>query len=295
MLSRKFIMPVALLSLLMIMSPLSCGEADKTVVFPDPNIDGYIRLVVGKPDGDIYQSDLKSVTSIGHVILSPRIDLYWLDLTGLEYCTNLTSLYLSGTAHCSITDVTPLSNLASLTALYFGGIHLSDVTPLSNVTSLTTLYLAAGCLTNLTTDLSLLTNLTKLTDLYIEGYQINDLGPLSKLTNLGNLSLRYCELSDISPLSSLTGLTHLALEGNHIDDLTPLSNLTSLEHLDLEFNQIRDISPLVENSGLSSGDILNVANNPLSTTSVDVYIPQLQKRGVMVRWSPLSTPTPTLK
>jgi hypothetical protein len=57
-----------------------------------------------------------------------------------------------------------------------------------------------------------------------------------------------------------------------------------LTQLYLEKNQITDISPLVENSGLSVGDTLDLRENPLSSTSVDVHIPQLEQRGVKVWW-----------
>jgi len=50
------------------------------------------------------------------------------------------------------------------------------------------------------------------------------------------------------------------------------------------FNSISDISPLVENSGLSEGDTVDLGDNPLSATSINVYIPQLEERGVDVRY-----------
>jgi len=60
--------------------------------------------------------------------------------------------------------------------------------------------------------------------------------------------------------------------------------------------------PLVENSGLSVGDDVVLRNNPLSTDSLNVYIPQLEQRGVKVLLSipkpipapkPVPPPTPT--
>jgi hypothetical protein len=38
----------------------------------------------------------------------------------------------------------------------------------------------------------------------------------------------------------------------------------------------------VENSGLSAGDTVNLSGNPLSDTSMNVYIPQLEERRVNV-------------
>jgi len=47
-------------------------------------------------------------------------------------------------------------------------------------------------------------------------------------------------------------------------------------------NSIVDISPLVANSGLSEGDTVYLRGNPLSDTSLNEYIPQLEERGVKV-------------
>jgi len=55
-----------------------------------------------------------------------------------------------------------------------------------------------------------------------------------------------------------------------------------LTELHLQGNQISDIQPLVANSGLSEGDTVALKGNPLSSTSLDVYIPQLEQRGVIV-------------
>ena len=46
----------------------------------------------------------------------------------------------------------------------------------------------------------------------------------------------------------------------------------------LRGNKTSDISPLVANSGLSAGDTVNLKFSPLSTTSGNVYIPQLKDR-----------------
>ena len=45
-----------------------------------------------------------------------------------------------------------------------------------------------------------------------------------------------------------------------------------------------DISPLVENAGLSGGDSVDLTGNPLSSDSINIYIPQLQARGVYVEY-----------
>jgi len=39
---------------------------------------------------------------------------------------------------------------------------------------------------------------------------------------------------------------------------------------------------LVDNPGLGEGDIVNLNGNPLSNDSVNIYIPELEVRGVIV-------------
>lgn len=131
-------------------------------------------------------------------------------------------------------------------------------------------------------DLSGLENCTNLTSLSIAGCQVSDISRLSSLTNLRVLSLSGNPISDISPLSSLTSFTELVLAATKVRDISPLSSLTSLTELHIWGNQISDISPLVKNNGLSVGDYVDLRNNPLSKKSVEVYVPQLRKRGVEV-------------
>jgi internalin A len=79
-------------------------------------------------------------------------------------------------------------------------------------------------------------------------------------------------------------LEHLYLSFNQITDIFALSSLNNLTSLDLSNNQISDIKPLVDNSGISNGDSIYLEGNHLSDTSISVYIPQLEARGVNVLW-----------
>ena len=49
-------------------------------------------------------------------------------------------------------------------------------------------------------------------------------------------------------------------------------------------NSISDISPLVANTGLGSGDTVDLRRNPLSSASINTHIPALQRRGVTVEF-----------
>jgi len=91
-------------------------------------------------------------------------------------------------------------------------------------------------------------------------------------------------------------LALLTLSHNQISDLGPLANLDSLVDLHLEDNDISDISPLLDNGGLRrnevpqadneyshvSGNGIRIEDNPLSDTSVKVWIPQLREKEIRV-------------
>jgi len=72
---------------------------DEVVSFPDSNLETAIRDAVNKPSGDIHQSDLDALTSLN---ASSR-DI--IDLTGVERCTSLQSLWLYDN---QISDIKPL-------------------------------------------------------------------------------------------------------------------------------------------------------------------------------------------
>ncbi len=123
-----------------------------------------------------------------------------------------------------------------------------------------------------------------LTTLYAQERGISDLTGLEYCVNLWSLILDRNNISHISALAGLTNLQELYLGGNNISDISYLAGLTNLQELHLQSNNISDISPLVENSGLSAGDFVDLSGNPLSTESVNVYIPQLEARGVTVEY-----------
>jgi len=286
-------------------------SADEVVTFPDPKLEKVIREAIDKPQGDIFLSELEQLTKLddfgGGSIDDPGID----DLTGIQYCTNLTTLSLH--RNLNLTDISPLSNLTYLTELSLAGNFGLDISPLANLTNLSMLHLYGNNslsnisplanlkgLTNVSlwipeaTDISALSSLTNLTTLFIGGDKISDISPLANLTNLTELYLSLRQLDDITPLSNLINLTVLNLAENQIVDITPLSNLTNLSDVNLTFNLISDISPLVDNLGINNGDTLSLAGNPISETSVDECLPVLQERGVVTYWYPTSSQIETI-
>ena len=133
-----------------------------------------------------------------------------------------------------------------------------------------------------------------LTFLEARGTKIRDLTGLELATNLRDLVLVGNGIADVSVLSGLTNLTKLNLGDNSISDLSPLEGSTNLTDLLLGNNDISDISPLLENTGLGSGDTVDLRGNPLNYQSIYTHIPTLKNREVIVEFDN-RTPAPPLK
>ena len=244
-------------------------DEGQPVYFACPNLEAAIREAIGKPTGPICRSDLAGLTylSAGGSSIA--------DLTGLEYCTDLVQLYLWNN---QISDVSPLAGLTSLWQLSLGSNPISDISPLADLTGLW--YLGLG--NTLVTDLWPLSNLPNLGSLGLFWLGLTDISVLAGLTGLYRLDLDGNEISDISPLGNLTNLAELWLGYNQISNIWPLAGLTNIHLLDLSYNQISDIKPLVENPGLDYGDVVDLCGNRLSDDSYNIYIPELDARGVIV-------------
>jgi len=179
-----------------------------------------------------------------------------------------------------------VEDLNGITGNFFAGnLNISSIEGAQYLTNLTLLYL----LENHISDISAVSGLTNLTSLSLNSNQISDISALSGLTNLTLLSLYINQISDISTLSGLTNLKWLYLHDNQISDISAFSGLTNLRLLYLYSNQISDIYPLVENTGLGSGDVLQLHSNPLSLEALIVHIPILESRGFAIFEYP-STP-----
>ena len=128
-----------------------------------------------------------------------------LNLTGLEFATNLRTLTLDGNNH--ITGLHSIANLINLVELRMW--RPEDVPP-----------------THL--DILPLANLTNLEELVIEGYGISDISILADFMKLQRLYLENNHIEDFSPLAGLTNLRELRIRNNRAIDfrsLVPL-NLT---------------------------------------------------------------------
>jgi Leucine-rich repeat (LRR) protein len=290
-------------------------ELGNWVFFPDPNLEAALRGAIGKPTGHIYISDLEGLTSLSAEGRSIA------NLSGLEDCINLVSLDLRDNqigdisalagltnlkwldlSYNRIIDISPLASLTALKWLYLYNNQIGNVTPLANLTKLVDLYLHSNQISNISplanltdltrlllfsnqiSDISPLGNLTKLTWLYLQENQISSISPLAGLTSLTQLDLSGNQVSGIAPLANFTNLIYLSLHSNQISDISVLADLINLKWLYLQNNEITDIYPIVQNGGLGTGDRVYLGGNPLSVNSINVYIPELAARGVIVSY-----------
>ena len=219
-------------------------------------------------------SPLSSLTKLTFLSLTRN------SVSNLSALSGLHSLRTLWIEENSISDISALSGLTGLKSLALGRNSIRDISALSRMTNLTQLEMTSNSISNL----SALSGLTNLEGLALRNNSISDLSPLSGLNNLESLGLENNSISNLSALSGLIGLDRLRLSHNSLSDISALSTLTSLVNLDLDSNSISDISPLVQNQGLGRATSVNLEENPLSSTSINVHIPALQARGVRVNW-----------
>jgi Leucine-rich repeat (LRR) protein len=239
------------------------------VIFPDQHLSQVIRTIINKPTGPILRADLLPVTEV----ISNEDSVA--NLSGLENCLNLQSLFLWKNL---VSDVTPLSGLTKLRGLQLGENRVTNISPFAGLINLQQLILNDnGC-----SDISALKNLTKLSDVNLAGNGITDISALAgkpemtslvlernaivetdsliAMVNLGTLNLQSNQVTSLKGLSGMTKLVILLLYDNKISDVSQLTSVTSLEYLILQMNSITDISAL---TGMTKLKGLNLLQNQI--------------------------------
>ena len=209
-------------------------------------------------------------------------------MAGLDYATNLDTLYLWGN---KISDLSPLGYLTKLENLNLSGNSITDLRPLSSLTNLKWLDLQR----NRISDISPLAGLTGLKHLDLYTNRISNispltgLDPLAALTNLEWLAIGANELNgDIGPVASLTGLKFLKINAFGLKDseLKTLAHaLTDLERLNLSSNPITNLYPLTCLPNLRYLFLRKTIPNRIDTTNVHVVYLQNKEPPVTVTWN----------
>lgn len=173
------------------------------------------------------------------------------DISGIEYFTQLTSLYCGNNQLTAL----PVENLTNLTSLSCFGNQLTAL-PVKNLTQLTSLSCGDNQLTALPVE-----DLTNLTSLRCSDNQLTEL-PVESLTNLTSL---YCNNNQLAalPVKKLTLLEQLNCGMNLLAELD-IEKLTQLKNLSCYNNQLTSL-PVGK---LNNLNVLNCHDNRL--TELDI-------------------------
>ncbi len=232
------------------------------VHIPDSNLRTAIAEALGKSaNAPITVEEMEGLGRL--VARNRRIQ----DLTGLQFATNLSQLYLEDN---QISDLSPIAGLIKLNILDLNRNSISDLSPVKDLKNLTFLRLwgdrqllsdlspVAGLINlrylrvvfNSVSDLSPVAGLINLEYLGVTDGNVSDLLPVAGLINLEELDFGNNIASDLSPLAGLINLRRIVSWGNDISDLSPLAGLTKLEIISFGGAEISDLKPLVGLTGL---------------------------------------------
>ena len=146
------------------------------------------------------------------------------DLTGMEYCEGLISLFLLGN---DVTDLTPISELP-VHYLNLNGNDFQNINALAGMTQLEQLDIGFTPVS----DLSPLASLTNLTFLSAHNIPLVDITALAGLENLHDLDVSECQIVDISPLVNNVGLgqgDNVYLTSNPLSETSINTHIPALE------------------------------------------------------------------
>ena len=202
------------------------------VHIPDPNLRAAITEELGKSiNSHITAEEMKGLGELHADSRGIR------DLTGIQFATNLSELFLRDN---QISDLSPIAGLITLRTLLVDDNAISDLSPVTGLIDLTRLELDH----NQVSDISPVRNLKNLAYFYASNNQISDLSPVAGLINLKRLRMYANAVSDLSPLMQLINLEWITISDNNITNLMPLAGLISLWHIDITLNNVSDLSPL---------------------------------------------------
>ena len=234
-----------------------------TVVhIPDPNLRAAIAETLSKsPNAPITVEEMERLGKLDAQNRGIR------DLTGLQFATNLSRLYLKDNR---ISDLSPIAGLINLRDLKLDYNLISDISPLRGLQNLIELDIVGNRVSNL----SPLAGLINLKDLDLNDNNISDLSPIAGLINLGFLAFPNNNVSDQSPIAGLINLKTLYFWGNNISDLSPIAGLINLRTINFTGDSVSDLSPV---AGLINLTSFRSWGNPISDLSPFVGLPKLER------------------
>jgi len=257
---------IAFITGIIISCSLNPAEEDPEPIivnFPDPNFETLIREVLDIPTRDITNQDMwtiKEITGINRNIS---------DITGIEFCSGLHSLYLREN---SVSSLEPLRELVLLNYLNLQQNQIADIKPLVDNPGIgigiNDVIIIYG---NPLSDVSILTYKPQLQsrgvkfhsnaelstpgivnfmddnfEIVIREHLNRSAGDIlsSDLEVITNIYARNRNISNICGIEFCINLDTLNIGINQISDLIPLFYLRNMKSLKLDNNNIDDISSL---------------------------------------------------
>ncbi len=294
------------------------GDIDPNALVPLAGLTNLTRLALGR--NQLTDTDQNSVLDpIAALTNIERLYVYDNAIADLSPLTSMTKLEHVGFFDNLVPDLSAFEDLVAqkrqsnpdyvppLTIMQAHRNMISDLGPLSEYVNLRELLINENNLSGQPMSLQPLAPLTSLQQLWCGWNDIHDVSPLSAMTAMDYLSISVNEVDDISPLAAMAQMTRLFANSNQISDISvvadmplleqawfgsnPVSDITPLELLPelyvvyLSLSQVEDLAPLYNNPGMGTGDYLHVESCPLNQQSLCVYIPDLEDRGVDVRYT----------
>ncbi len=195
-------------------------QEDLSTWLPDPTLQSIVAENLGIEVSEITKEQMKKL----HTIYIYDKDSAIADLTGLEYATDLSSFYMSGTNQ--ITDFSVLGSLSNLVYVYLMGANVTDDNLPNFGENITRLNLSSANVTDAV--FSKIVNMKGLESLTFESnMKITTIAPLVALPNLTDLRIQFCAVTDFTVINNFPKLSSLAAFGQNTGRNDPVTSLSA--------------------------------------------------------------------
>ena len=234
------------------MEVLTSGKSVEDLVeIPDNRLkEALMSEVDDNNDEELSKSELLNLKSL--VLWNKGEDI---DLTGLEYATNLEAItfYESSPKNIEI-----LENLTNLKNLKLMNNQLTSIPDFHNLKNLESLNLDGNQLTSVPD----FQNLRNLKSLSLAGNQLESIPNFQELPNLETLYLTGNKLTSVPDFQNLKNLEILDLYNNQLISVPDFQELTNIKLLDLSYNQLTSVPNF---QGMTNLETLYLAGNQLTS------------------------------
>lgn len=208
-------------------SPVAAGT-DTVVNIPDAGLKAALNRAVGQADtADITDTQMETIE---YLQVTSTAGLTIADFTGIEYATNLKSVYISSGLTAS--DITPLTLLPNLDTLTLTGSNITTLPDMNGMSNLTSLSLYTPISSDEFTKLNQLPKLRYLA--FESNMKITNIAALAELPNLENLRCQTCGISDFTVINQFPKLNSLAAYGQNTGRYNAPVELSAL---DLQYDE----------------------------------------------------------